>query len=99
MCVHIRVCACVYCIKLILRVSRAAPAELYDRLLWSRTQDTDLVPSDIAAGLSLLRQQQDSIQNSQEPKEVVSHSPGPSPVSPRFCWVTVLAFTPICNSF
>nr|XP_055196780.1 diacylglycerol lipase-beta isoform X2 [Nyctereutes procyonoides] len=40
-------------------------------------RDTDLVPSDIAAGLTLLHQQQDNIRNSQEPDEVISHSPGP----------------------
>ncbi|XP_017720250.1 PREDICTED: sn1-specific diacylglycerol lipase beta isoform X2 [Rhinopithecus bieti] len=40
--------------------------------------DTDLVPSDIAAGLALLHQQQDNIRNNQEPAQVVSHAPGSS---------------------
>ncbi|XP_040845921.1 diacylglycerol lipase-beta isoform X2 [Ochotona curzoniae] len=40
--------------------------------------DTDLVPSDIAAGLALLHQQQDNIHSDLEPDEVVSRSPEPS---------------------
>ncbi|XP_036167949.1 diacylglycerol lipase-beta isoform X1 [Myotis myotis] len=40
--------------------------------------DTDLVPSDLVAGLTLLHQQQDSVRRNQAPTEVVSHSPGPS---------------------
>uniref|UniRef100_V9KDF3 Diacylglycerol lipase-beta n=1 Tax=Callorhinchus milii TaxID=7868 RepID=V9KDF3_CALMI len=36
--------------------------------------DTDLVPSDIAAGLSLLHQEQDKIEQTREP-EVVCHNP------------------------
>lgn len=40
------------------------------------TQDTDLVPSDIAAGFTLLHQQQDNISHSREPPEVVIHTPG-----------------------
>nr|XP_003470084.1 sn1-specific diacylglycerol lipase beta [Cavia porcellus] len=40
--------------------------------------DTDLVPSDIAAGLALLHQQQDSISSNQELEEVTSHSSGHS---------------------
>ncbi|XP_016069105.1 PREDICTED: sn1-specific diacylglycerol lipase beta, partial [Miniopterus natalensis] len=39
--------------------------------------DTDLVPSDLAAGLTLLHQQQGSIRSSQE-QEGVSHPPGSS---------------------
>lgn len=39
------------------------------------------MPSDIAAGLTLLHQQQDSVRNSQEPDEVISHSPEPAQVS------------------
>nr|XP_055202499.1 diacylglycerol lipase-beta isoform X2 [Gorilla gorilla gorilla] len=41
-------------------------------------RDTDLVPSDIAAGLALLHQQQDNIRNNQEPAQVVCHAPGSS---------------------
>ncbi|XP_062035932.1 diacylglycerol lipase-beta isoform X1 [Lepus europaeus] len=40
--------------------------------------DTDLVPSDIAAGLALLHQQQDNISNNLEPDDVASRSPEPS---------------------
>ncbi|XP_004705965.1 diacylglycerol lipase-beta [Echinops telfairi] len=47
-------------------------------LLSTYFSDTDLVPSDIAAGLTLLHQQQDTIGNTQEPNEVVSHAPGSS---------------------
>ncbi|XP_067561562.1 diacylglycerol lipase-beta isoform X1 [Pseudorca crassidens] len=56
------------------RVAFSSTAELFSTYF----SDTDLVPSDIAAGLALLHQQQDSIRNNQEPDEVVSHSPGPS---------------------
>lgn len=52
------------------------------------------MPSDIAAGLTLLHQQQDSIRNSQEPDEVVSHSPGHPQVSP-LCWLLILTLMPI----
>lgn len=45
------------------------------------------MPSDIAAGLALLHQQQDNVTNSQEPGEVISHSPGDSQVSLNFCWI------------
>ncbi|XP_026096622.1 sn1-specific diacylglycerol lipase beta-like [Carassius auratus] len=41
--------------------------------------DTDLVPSDIAAGLSLLHQEQDKVQRCRDPEEVVTRSPS----SPR----------------
>ncbi|KAL0605373.1 Diacylglycerol lipase-beta, partial [Plecturocebus cupreus] len=51
-------------------------SQLLNGLKTAATSDTDLVPSDIAAGLTLLHQQQDNIKNSQEPAEVVSHSPG-----------------------
>ncbi|XP_005998437.1 diacylglycerol lipase-beta [Latimeria chalumnae] len=37
--------------------------------------DTDLVPSDIAAGLSLLHQEQDKVEQSRDSEVVVSHSP------------------------
>ncbi|KAM9817178.1 diacylglycerol lipase-beta [Neosynchiropus ocellatus] len=41
--------------------------------------DTDLVPSDIAAGLALLHQEQDKMEQSRDPDVVFSHSPS-SPV-------------------
>ncbi|KAJ8283944.1 hypothetical protein COCON_G00027940 [Conger conger] len=41
--------------------------------------DTDLVPSDIAAGLALLHQEQDKVEQSRDPDEVVTHSPS-SPI-------------------
>ncbi|MCI4384115.1 hypothetical protein PGIGA_G00034880 [Pangasianodon gigas] len=41
--------------------------------------DTDLVPSDIAAGLALLHQEQDKMQQCKDPEEVISHSPS-SPI-------------------
>ncbi|XP_008313273.1 sn1-specific diacylglycerol lipase beta [Cynoglossus semilaevis] len=37
--------------------------------------DTDLVPSDIAAGLALLQQEQDKKEQSRDPDSVVTHSP------------------------
>ncbi|XP_057604526.1 diacylglycerol lipase-beta isoform X2 [Hippopotamus amphibius kiboko] len=56
------------------RVAFSSTAELFSTYF----SDTDLVPSDIAAGLALLHQQQDSIRSSQEPDQVVSRPPGPS---------------------
>ncbi|XP_020029481.2 diacylglycerol lipase-beta isoform X1 [Castor canadensis] len=56
------------------RVAFSSTAELFSTYF----SDTDLVPSDIAAGLALLHQQQDNISNSQDPHEVISHSPGHS---------------------
>ncbi|KAM4632018.1 diacylglycerol lipase-beta [Discoglossus pictus] len=44
-------------------------------LLSNYFSDTDLVPSDIAAGLTLLHQEQDKVELSRDPDEVVSHSP------------------------
>ncbi|KAG8008947.1 Sn1-specific diacylglycerol lipase beta [Nibea albiflora] len=41
--------------------------------------DTDLVPSDIAAGLALLHQEQDKMEQSRDPDIVVDHSPS-SPI-------------------
>ncbi|XP_059387653.1 diacylglycerol lipase-beta [Carassius carassius] len=41
--------------------------------------DTDLVPSDIAAGLALLHQEQDKVERCRDPDEVLSHSPS-SPI-------------------
>lgn len=82
-CVSVRV----NCIKLIWRNRWAVLADHDDQPLWFPIQDTDLVPSDIAAGLTLLHQQQDSIRNNREPEEVISPSPGSPQVSPYFCWV------------
>ncbi|XP_076996644.1 diacylglycerol lipase-beta isoform X2 [Tamandua tetradactyla] len=56
------------------RVAFSSTAELFSTYF----SDTDLVPSDIAAGLTLLHQQQDKIRSNQEPQEGVSLSPGPS---------------------
>lgn len=42
-------------------------------------QDTDLVPSDIAAGLALLHQEQDKMERSRDPEIVIDHSPS-SPI-------------------
>ncbi|OCT64218.1 diacylglycerol lipase-beta [Xenopus laevis] len=44
-------------------------------LLNSYFSDTDLVPSDIAAGLTLLHQEQDKVELSRDPEEVMCHSP------------------------
>uniref|UniRef100_A0A674BMZ0 Diacylglycerol lipase-beta n=1 Tax=Salmo trutta TaxID=8032 RepID=A0A674BMZ0_SALTR len=41
--------------------------------------DTDLVPSDIAAGLALLHQEQDKMEQCRDPDEALSHSPS-SPI-------------------
>ncbi|KAM3859342.1 diacylglycerol lipase-beta [Diretmus argenteus] len=41
--------------------------------------DTDLVPSDIAAGLALLHQEQDKMEQCRDPDDVVLHSPS-SPI-------------------
>ncbi|KAM6156811.1 diacylglycerol lipase-beta [Erethizon dorsatum] len=54
------------------RIAFSSTAELFSTYF----SDTDLVPSDIAAGLALLHQQQDNSSSSQEPEEVTSHSPG-----------------------
>ncbi|XP_060029265.1 diacylglycerol lipase-beta isoform X2 [Erinaceus europaeus] len=55
------------------RAAFSSSAELFSTYF----SDTDLVPSDIAAGLALLHQQQD-VGATQEPDEVASHCPGPS---------------------
>jgi len=55
------------------RVAFSSTAELFSTYF----SDTDLAPSDIAAGLTLLHQQQDSIRSSREPEGVMGHSPGP----------------------
>lgn len=44
-------------------------------------QDTDLVPSDIAAGLALLHQEQDKKERSRDPEIVIDHSPSSPMVS------------------
>ncbi|XP_006637413.1 diacylglycerol lipase-beta [Lepisosteus oculatus] len=46
-------------------------AQLLGDFFW----DTDLVASDIAAGLSLLHQEQDKMEQYRDPEEVVAHSP------------------------
>lgn len=48
-------------------------------------QDTDLVPSDIAAGLALLHQEQDKMEQSRDPEVVVDHSPSSPIVSAGAC--------------
>ncbi|KAM4891723.1 diacylglycerol lipase-beta isoform 1-T1 [Sylvia borin] len=54
------------------RVAFTSIAELFR----SYFSDTDLVPSDIAAGLILLHQEQDKMENCpKEPEEVLCHSP------------------------
>uniref|UniRef100_A0A8C3Y8M3 Diacylglycerol lipase-beta n=1 Tax=Catharus ustulatus TaxID=91951 RepID=A0A8C3Y8M3_CATUS len=54
------------------RVAFTSIAELFRNYF----SDTDLVPSDIAAGLILLHQEQDKMENcSKEPEEVLCHSP------------------------
>lgn len=53
------------------RVAFSSMAELFSTYF----SEMDLVPSDIAAGLTLLHQQQDNIRSSQQPEEVVVHSP------------------------
>ncbi|XP_006044397.4 diacylglycerol lipase-beta isoform X1 [Bubalus bubalis] len=55
------------------RVAFSSTAELFSTYF----SDTDLVPSDIAAGLALLHQQQDHARSPPEPTEVVTRSPGP----------------------
>lgn len=57
-------------------------------------QDTDLVPSDIAAGFTLLHQQQDNISHSREPQEVVTHTPG----QPQVMTNPPLTSMPPCGS-
>ncbi|KAM7371214.1 hypothetical protein PAMP_010703 [Pampus punctatissimus] len=45
------------------------------KLLSEFFSDTDMVPSDIAAGLALLHQEQDKMEQSRDPDAVVTHSP------------------------
>ncbi|KAK1343593.1 hypothetical protein QTO34_016373 [Cnephaeus nilssonii] len=56
------------------RMAFSSTAELFSTYF----SDTDLVPSDLVAGLTLLHQQQDRVRKNQAPKEVISHSPGSS---------------------
>ncbi|XP_051958410.1 diacylglycerol lipase-beta [Xyrauchen texanus] len=49
------------------------------QLVSSFFMDTDLVPSDIAAGLALLHQEQDKMEQCRDPDEVLLHSPS-SPI-------------------
>ncbi|NWR63457.1 DGLB lipase, partial [Bucorvus abyssinicus] len=59
------------------RVAFTSIAELFRNYF----SDTDLVPSDIAAGLTLLHQEQDKMESClKEPEEVLCHSPS-SPVT------------------
>lgn len=53
------------------RAAFSSIAELFS----SYFSDTDLVPSDIAAGMALLHQEQDKVDLCREPEEVVCHSP------------------------
>lgn len=48
-------------------------------------QDQDLVPSDVAAGLSLLHRKQDKIDRSRDPEVIVDPSPSPPIVSKGVC--------------
>ncbi|XP_068100656.1 diacylglycerol lipase-beta [Hyperolius riggenbachi] len=52
------------------RVAFSSIAELFSAYF----SDTDLVPSDIAAGLTLLHQEQDKVEHSRDPDEVVCQS-------------------------
>ncbi|XP_051794981.1 diacylglycerol lipase-beta isoform X2 [Acanthochromis polyacanthus] len=49
------------------------------QLFSSFFSDTDLVPSDIAAGLALLHQEQDKMEKGRDPEVIVTHSPS-SPI-------------------
>ncbi|XP_051968323.1 diacylglycerol lipase-beta-like [Xyrauchen texanus] len=49
------------------------------QLVSSFFMDTDLVPSDIAAGLALLHQEQDKMEYCRDPDEILPHSPS-SPI-------------------
>ncbi|XP_018427752.1 PREDICTED: sn1-specific diacylglycerol lipase beta isoform X1 [Nanorana parkeri] len=53
------------------RVAFSSIAELFSTYF----SDTDLVPSDIAAGLTLLHQEQDKVELSRDPDEVLCESP------------------------
>ncbi|KAL7888711.1 hypothetical protein AOLI_G00036850 [Acnodon oligacanthus] len=52
------------------------------------TKDTDLVPSDIAAGLALLHQEQDKMEHCRNSDDVIPHSPSSPIVSLLLChWI------------
>lgn len=53
------------------RAAFSSIAQLFSRFF----SDTDLVPSDIAAGLALLHQEHDKMEQSRDPEVVVDHSP------------------------
>ncbi|GLD72078.1 sn1-specific diacylglycerol lipase beta [Lates japonicus] len=57
------------------RAAFSSIAQLFSRFF----SDTDLVPSDIAAGLALLHQEHDKMELSRDPQAVVTHSPS-SPI-------------------
>ncbi|XP_060795610.1 diacylglycerol lipase-beta [Neoarius graeffei] len=57
------------------RAAFSSIAQLFSQFF----SDTDLVPSDIAAGLALLHQEQDKMQQCKDPEDDVSHSPS-SPI-------------------
>lgn len=57
------------------RAAFSSIAQLVSRFF----SDTDLVPSDIAAGLALLHQEQDKMEQSRDPDDIVTHSPS-SPI-------------------
>uniref|UniRef100_H3D1S2 Diacylglycerol lipase-beta n=1 Tax=Tetraodon nigroviridis TaxID=99883 RepID=H3D1S2_TETNG len=57
------------------RAAFSSIAQLFSKFF----SDTDLVPSDIAAGLVLLHQEQDKMDRSQDPETIVEHSPS-SPI-------------------
>ncbi|XP_030256622.1 sn1-specific diacylglycerol lipase beta [Sparus aurata] len=57
------------------RAAFSSIAQLFTRFF----SDTDLVPSDIAAGLALLHQEQDKMEQSRDPEVIIDHSPS-SPI-------------------
>ncbi|XP_043958350.1 diacylglycerol lipase-beta [Gambusia affinis] len=59
--------------------SHRAAFSSISQLLSNFFSDTDLVPSDIAAGLALLHQEQDKMERSRDPEDIVTHSPS-SPI-------------------
>ncbi|XP_051017042.1 diacylglycerol lipase-beta [Acomys russatus] len=69
---RVRLCCCCMGPDDNARTAFSSAADLFSTCF----SDTDLVPSDIAAGFTLLYQQQDSISSSLEPQEVVTQLPG-----------------------
>ncbi|XP_054913434.1 diacylglycerol lipase-beta [Poeciliopsis prolifica] len=59
--------------------SHRAAFSSISQLLSNFFSDTDLVPSDIAAGLALLHQEQDKMERSRDPEDIITHSPS-SPI-------------------